>query len=178
MEKETVKLLFVCHGNICRSTMAESLMTELVKRNGISDIFEIASAGTSRDELGNPVYPATVRTLAARKIPLIPHYAVQMTKEDYEKYDLLLGMDKANIENMKRIAGGDPKGKIHRLMDCCDAPRDIADPWYTGKFNDTFIDISEGCDQLLMSLLKLRSPEEEITVKETLSDSAAETEES
>lgn len=166
MEKETVRILFVCHGNICRSTMAESLMTELVKRNGISEIFEIASAGTSRDEIGNPVYPATVRVLNARKIPLIPHHAVQMTKEDYGYYDLLLGMDASNIENMKRIVGGDPDGKIHKLMDCCVQPRDIADPWYTGEFNKTFLEISEGCDELLVALLKTRTAEEAITVFE------------
>lgn len=176
-EKEVVKILFVCHGNICRSTMAESLMTELVKRNGISDIFEIASAGTSRDEIGNPVYPATVRVLQRFKVPVVEHVAVRMTKEDYEYYDLLLGMDEANISNMKRIAGGDPKQKIHRLMDCCVAPRDIDDPWYTGQFMKTFEDVSEGCDSLLMALLKQRSPEEEITVDETLSDLTQEAEE-
>ncbi|MFI3253324.1 MAG: low molecular weight protein-tyrosine-phosphatase [Eubacteriales bacterium] len=170
MEKETVKILFVCHGNICRSTMAESMMTELVRRNGIEDTFEIASAGTSKDELGSPVYPATVRTLHARKIPVIPHQAVQMTAEDYDNYDLLLGMDTANVQNIKRIVGGDPLGKIHRFLDCCEEPRDIPDPWYTGKFNDTFLDIGEGCDELLYSLLKQRSPEEAITVTETLSE--------
>ncbi len=177
MEKETVRILFVCHGNICRSTMAESMMTELVRRNGIEDTFEIASAGTSNDEIGSPVYPATVRVLAARKVPLVPHHAVRMTKEDYDYYDLLLGMDAANIQNMKRIVGGDPLGKIHRLMDCCVEPRDIADPWYTGKFNDTFIDISEGCDELLYSLLKERSPEEAITVETLSEEETEETEE-
>lgn len=170
MEKETVRILFVCHGNICRSPMAESLMTELVTRNGIADVFEIASAGTSRDEIGNPIYPATVRVLNMRKIPVIPHKSVQMTKEDYDSYDLLLGFDAANIENMKRISGGDPMGKIHRLMDCCDEPKDIEDPWYTGKFNDTFLDISMGCDELLLTLLRERSPEEAITVQETLAE--------
>ncbi len=164
MEKETVRILFVCHGNICRSTMAESLMTELVRRNGIADSFEIASAGTSNDEIGNPVYPATVRILQAKKIPVIPHNAVRMTAEDYEYYDFLFGMDTANIQNMKRIVGGDPDGKIHRLMDCCELPRDIDDPWYTGEFSKTFIEISEGCDELLVTLLKERSPEEAITV--------------
>lgn len=166
MEKETVRILFVCHGNICRSTMAESLMTDLVNKNGIADSFEIASAGTSNDELGNPVYPATVRILQAHKIPVIPHNAVRMTAEDYEYYDLLFGMDTANIQNMKRIAGGDPQGKIHRLMDCCVEPRDIADPWYTGEFSATFLEVSEGCDELLVTLLKERSPEEAITVVE------------
>lgn len=174
MEKETVKILFVCHGNICRSTMAESMMTELVRRNGIADTFEIASAGTSNDEIGSPVYPATVRVLEARKIPVLPHKAVRMTPEDYQNYDLLFGMDTENINNMKRIAQGDPDGKIHRLMDVCDQPRDIADPWYTGKFNDTFLDISEGCDELLYSLLKERSADEAITVVETLSEGSTE----
>lgn len=170
MEKEVVKLLFVCHGNICRSTMAESLMTELVRRNHLEDLFQVASAGTSTDEIGMGVYPATVRMLQQNNIPVIPHKAVQMTPEDYQNYDLLLGMDGENIDNMKRIAGGDPDGKIHRLMDCCPAPVDIPDPWYTGEFGPTFLDISQGCDELLISLLKERSPEEAITVKETLSD--------
>lgn len=174
MEKETVKILFVCHGNICRSTMAESMMTELVKRNGIADTFEIASAGTSRDEIGNPVYPAAVRVLEAKGIPVVPHKAVQLTKEDYDKYDFLFGFDAANIANMKRIVGGDPENKIHRLLDCCDMPKDIEDPWYTGKFVVTFMDISMGLDEFLISLIRGRSEEEAITVKETLSQDAEE----
>ncbi len=174
MEKETVKILFVCHGNICRSTMAESMMTELVKRNGIGDSFEIASAGTSRDEIGNPVYPATVRVLEAKNIPVIPHKAVQLTKEDYDNYDFLFGFDTANIANMKRIVGGDPDNKIHRLLDCCDQPRDIIDPWYSGKFVATFMDISMGIDELLISLLRERNPDEAITVQESLSDGTEE----
>lgn len=156
MEKEVVRILFVCHGNICRSTMAESMMTHLVKSNNIEEVFEIASAGTSKDELGNPVYPATVRVLQKHKIPVIEHKAVRLTKEDYEKYDLLLGMDNANIANMKRIIGGDPQKKMHLLLDCCEVSGEIADPWYTGEFQKTFEEVSEGCDALLMALLKLK----------------------
>ncbi len=176
MEKEVVKLLFVCHGNICRSTMAESLMTELVRRNGLSDLFQINSAGTSNDEIGSGVYPATVRTLQKHGIPVIPHKAVRLTPEDYLEYDLLLGMDTANIQNMKRICGGDPDGKIHRLMDCCPAPQDIEDPWYTGEFGETFVHISQGCDELLVSLLKERDPAEAITVTEPLTPPSEEEE--
>lgn len=168
MEKEVVKLLFVCHGNICRSTMAESLMTELVRRNDLQDLFQINSAGTSNDEIGNGIYPATVRVLQKHGIPVIPHRAVRLTKEDYQNYDLLLGMDTANIKNMKRMCDGDPDGKVHRLLDCCPEPMDIEDPWYTGEFTQTFVDISQGCNELLISLLKERSPEEAITVQEPL----------
>ncbi len=165
---EVVKLLFVCHGNICRSTMAESLMTELVKRNNLEDLFQIASAGTSTDEIGNDIYPATVRVLKKHGIPVVPHKAVRLTQEDYQNYHLLLGMDTANIKNMRRMFDNDPEGKIHRLLDCCPTPVDIEDPWYTGEFTQTFVDISQGCNELLISLLKERSPQEAITVTEKL----------
>ena len=147
---EKIKVLFICHGNICRSTMAESVMTYLVKQAGLSDQFYINSAATSREEIGNPPHHGTVNKMREVGIPVLPHRAVQMTKKDYEKYDYLIGMDEANIRNMTRIAGGDPDGKIHILLDFGKAPRAIADPWYTGNFDVTYRDVKEGCEALLV----------------------------
>ena len=146
------KILFVCHGNICRSPMAECVMKNMVKDRGISSEFYIDSAATSREEIGNPIYPPAVRKLKAEGIPLTGHRAIQMTKDDYDKYDLLLAADSANVRNMTRIAGGDPEGKIRRLLDYTSRPRDIADPWYTGNFDVTYDDIVEGCEALLEKL--------------------------
>lgn len=143
------KILFVCHGNICRSPMAECVLKNMVAQSGCSGAFYIDSAATSREEIGNPIYPPAVRKLKAEGIPLSGHRAVQMTREDYDKYDLLLAADSANLRNMRRIAGGDPQGKIRRLLDYTSRPRDIADPWYTGNFDVTYDDIVEGCQALL-----------------------------
>lgn len=140
------KILFVCHGNICRSPMAESVMTFLVKEKGITDIV-VASAATSTEELGNPVHPGTQRTLKEYHIPLVPHQARQMTRQDGEDYDYLIGMDSANLRNMARIAGS--MEKVFGLLDWSSLPRDIADPWYTGDFETTFRDIWEGCNSML-----------------------------
>ena len=123
-----IKVLFVCHGNICRSTMAQSVMTHLLARRGLSDCFTVASAATSREEIGNPPHYGTVHKLKQVGIPVVPHRAVQMTKEDYAKYDYLIGMDSANIRNMTRIAGGDPEGKIYKLTSFAGRSGDIADP--------------------------------------------------
>ena len=144
-----IKVLFICHGNICRSTMAQSVFTHLVKQRNLEFFFEIDSAATSREEIGNPIYPPAVCKLKGEGIPLSGHRAVQMTREDYDKYDLLLAADSANLRNMRRIAGGDPQGKIRRLLDYTSRPRDIADPWYTGNFDVTYDDIVEGCQALL-----------------------------
>jgi len=144
-----IKILFICHGNICRSTMAESVMTYLVGRKHLQQHFQIASAATSREEIGNGPHYGTVAKLRSVGIPVIPHKAVQMTRRDYENYDYLIGMDSMNIRNMQRIAGGDPEHKIFRLLDFGKAPRDIADPWYTGNFDETYEDIMEGCEALL-----------------------------
>jgi len=144
-----IKIVFVCHGNICRSTMAESVMTYLVGRKHLQQHFQIASAATSREEIGNGPHYGTVAKLRSVGIPVIPHKAVQMTRRDYENYDYLIGMDSMNIRNMQRIAGGDPEHKIFRLLDFGKAPRDIADPWYTGNFDETYEDIMEGCEALL-----------------------------
>ena len=147
-----IKVLFVCHGNICRSTMAESVLTHMVKQRHIDHLFEINSAATSREEIGNPPHHGTVNKLRQVGIPLIPHRAVQMTKADYEKYDYLIGMDDWNIRNMLRIAGSDPDHEIRKLLSFTDSERDIADPWYTGNFDETYDDIIEGCEAFLRSL--------------------------
>ena len=133
--ERTHRIMFVCHGNICRSPMAEFLLKDMIKKEGLADRFVIASAGTSREEIS-----------AAGK------YAVQLTKEDYEKYDLILGMDRANISNILRIIGSDPQEKVHRLLDFTELPRDIADPWYTGDFEITYAEIKAGCAALLKHL--------------------------
>ena len=146
------KILFVCHGNICRSPMAEYVMKDLVKKAGLEAEFQIASAATSREEIGNPIYPPARRKLREKGIPFGDHRAVQMTRQDYGAYDLLLAMDQANVRNMTAIAGGDPAGKIRRLLDFTDHPRDIADPWYTGDFDATWRDVLEGCQGLLAQL--------------------------
>ena len=149
-----IKILFICHGNICRSTMAESVMTHIVTKQHLQQQFQIASAATSREEIGNGPHYGTVAKLRAVGIPVIPHRAVQMTKEDYRKYDYLIGMDQMNIRNMQRIAGGDPEHKIFKLLDFGNFPRDIADPWYTGNFDETYDDILEGCEAFLHYLSK------------------------
>lgn len=147
-----IKILFICHGNICRSPMAECVLKHMVKNQGRAGDFFVDSAATSREEIGNPIYPPAVRKLKAEGVPLTGHRAVQMTREDYDKYDLLLAADSANVRNMTRIAGGDPEGKIRRLLDYTRRPRDIADPWYTGNFDITYDDIVEGCEALLKQL--------------------------
>lgn len=151
MERK-VKILMVCHGNICRSTMAESVFTHLINQRGLSDRFTVASAATSREEIGNPPHHGTVQKLREVGIPVVPHRAVQMTHADYENYDYLIGMDDWNIRNMQRIAGGDPEHKIYKLLEFAGSTRDIADPWYTGNFDETYEDIMEGCEALLKQL--------------------------
>ena len=144
-----IKILFIFHGNICRSTMCESYFTHLVKQRGLSHLISISSAATSREEIGNPPHYGTVRKLREEGIALVPHRAVQMTASDYEKYDYLIGMDGANIRNMQRIAGGDPQGKIHKLLSFAGEGRDVADPWYTGDFEATYRDTVTGCTAFL-----------------------------
>ena len=146
------KILFVCHGNICRSTMAEYVMKHLVKQAGLEDEFYIDSAATSREEIGNGVHHGTKRKLAQMGVPCGDHRARQMTRADYDKFDLLIGMDNPNIRNMTRIAGGDPDGKIRMMLDYTDRPGEVADPWYTGNFDETWDDVFEGCTNLLAQL--------------------------
>ena len=148
-----VRILFVCHGNICRSPMAEFVMKDLVRRKGLDGEYEIASAATSREEIGNPVYPPARRKLAEHGIGCSGHAARQMTRRDYDYFDLILGMDHANIRNIQRIAGGDPDHKISLLLDHAGRPgQEVADPWYTGNFDAAWNDILEGCEGLLAEL--------------------------
>lgn len=148
------KIIFVCHGNICRSTMAQSVMTHLVKEAHLAHLFEIESAATSREEIGNSPHYGTVNELRYRGIPVVPHRAVQMTKEDYAYYDYLIGMDTANIRNMNRIADGDSEGKIYKLLSFAGDGSDVADPWYTGDFAATYRDVRKGCQALLAKLIE------------------------
>lgn len=144
-----IKVLFICHGNICRSTMAESLFTYMVKQRYLDSLFEINSAATSREEIGNGPHYGTVSKLRSEGIPVIPHRAVQMTRSDYEYYDFLIGMDTYNIRNMERIAGGDPDKKIFKLLTFANSGRDVADPWYTDDFDATYRDLTEGLEAFL-----------------------------
>ena len=144
------RILFVCHGNICRSPMAEFAMKELVKKAGIEDQFQIASAATSAEEVGNPVYPPARRKLAEHGISCAGKTARQVRKRDYADYDLLIGMDQVNIRNLRQICGGDPDGKIHLLLEYAgDLGQEVADPWYTGDFEATWQDVLAGCRVIL-----------------------------
>lgn len=147
-----IKVLFICHGNICRSTMAQSVFVAMVKKQHIDHLFEINSAATSREEIGNSPHYGTINKLKSVGIPVIPHKAIQMTKKDYEDYDYLIGMDTANIRNMHRITGGDPHDKIYKLLSFTQNARDVADPWYTGDFDATYRDVVAGCEGFLAFL--------------------------
>jgi len=138
-------ILFVCHGNICRSPMAEYVMKYLVEQAGLTNQYMIASAATSTEEIGNPVYPPARRKLAEHGIRCEGHAARQLTRADYSRFDLLIGMDQWNLRNMERICGGDPEGKIRPLL----YDKDVADPWYTGDFEATWQDVLKGCQSLL-----------------------------
>ena len=155
MNHDMIKLLFVCHGNICRSPMAEFVMKDMVRKRGLEDRFEIASAATSREEIGNPVYPPARRKLAENGIACAGHHARQMTKADYDRYDLIVCMDRANIRNACRIAGDDPEHKIVLLLDYTQRRgQEVADPWYTGDFDAAWNDIVEGCEMLIEDMLE------------------------
>lgn len=146
-----VSCLFVTVISVVRQWQ-NFLLKDMIKKEGLADRFVIASAGTSREEIGNPVHQGTRKKLAQDHISAAGKYAVQLTKEDYEKYDLILGMDRANISNILRIIGSDPQEKVHRLLDFTELPRDIADPWYTGDFEITYAEIKAGCAALLKHL--------------------------
>lgn len=143
------KILFVCHGNICRSPMAEFVMKDMVRQAGLQEQFYIESAATSTEEIGNEVYPPAKRKLAENGISCKGKTARQMTRSDYDRFDLLIGMDEWNLRNMHRICGGDPEGKIHKLLDFTARGGDVADPWYTGDFEATWRDVNEGCREIL-----------------------------
>ncbi|MBR5931358.1 MAG: low molecular weight phosphotyrosine protein phosphatase [Lachnospiraceae bacterium] len=148
-----IKILFVCHGNICRSPMAQFVFQHMVNEAGLSDRFEIDSAATSREEIGNGPHRGTVRKLQEVGIPILSHRARQVTKQDYEQYDLLIIMDKENLWGIQRIIHNDPAGKIHMLLEYTGDNRDVADPWYTGDFDTTYDDIARGCKALLEKLI-------------------------
>lgn len=152
-----VKILFVCHGNICRSPMAEFVMKDMVGKAGLDGEIFVASAATTNDEIGNPVYPPARRKLAEHDIGCGGKTARRMTRDDYESYDLIIGMDRENLSDMRRISLGDPAGKIHLLMDFTDRPGDVADPWYMRDFEATWRDVEEGCRALLDYLERLNA---------------------
>ena len=143
------KIMFVCHGNICRSPMAEFVMKKMVTDRGLESQFVICSSATSTEEIGNDIHPGTRRTLDKNGVPYSRREAVQLERRDYEKYDLFIGMDSANVRNMHRIFGSDPDGKIKKLLDYTTRGGDVADPWYTGDFSATWRDVNEGCEGLL-----------------------------
>ena len=150
------RIMFVCHGNICRSPMAEFIFKDLLKEQGRAEDYFVASSATSTEEIwngvGNPVYPPAKAELLKHGITCEGKRAVQLKKSDYDKYDLFLAMDSMNIRNIGRIFGADPLGKVHKLMDLTERHGDVADPWYTGKFDVTYRDILDGCSALLKKL--------------------------
>ena len=147
------KILMICHGNICRSTMAEMVLKDMVRKRGVEYQFFIDSAATSREEIGNGVHHGTRRKLAEVGIPCDDHRAKQVTKGDYEEFDYLILMDENNMRNIKRIIPSDPDGKISKLLQWAGREDSIADPWYTGNFDETYDDVVEGCEGLLKHIL-------------------------
>ena len=148
-----IRIVFCCHGNICRSPMAEYIMKELVRREGLEDEFEISSCAVSTEELGNGIYPPAKNELRARGIPFGEHYAVQLRSSDYDKYDLFIVMDGSNLRRARDILGGDREGKLHKLMEYAGSGRDVSDPWYSRRFDIAFDDIMQGCEGLLKELI-------------------------
>jgi len=144
-----IKVLFVCLGNICRSPMAEFVFKDMVNKRGLAEKFHIESAATSREAIGEGIYYGTKDILKEQGIPFKERKARQMTKEDYNKFDFILGMEEKNIINIMRIIEEDPQNKVHRLLDFLEKPRDIIDPWYYGNFDSTYYDIEEGCNKFL-----------------------------
>lgn len=146
------KVLMICHGNICRSPMAEFVMKAEVKKRGLADKYEIASAATSTEEIGNDVYPPAKEKMLEKGVPFTKRGARQITKQDYQDYDLLIGMDEANRRNITRMMGGDPQNKIHLLLDFTENPHPISDPWYNGDFETTYQEVVAGVDALIEAL--------------------------
>lgn len=152
-----IKILFICHGNICRSPMAEFVMKDMVKKAGLESRFQIASAATSTEETGNPVHPGTREKLRQAGISCAGKTARQLTRSDYAAYDYLIGMDTWNIRNMHRMLGGDPDKKIYKLLEFAGSTQDVADPWYTGDFETTYQDVVAGCQGLLSKIINHHS---------------------
>ncbi|WP_455137422.1 low molecular weight protein-tyrosine-phosphatase [Thermophilibacter sp.] len=146
------RILFICHGNICRSTMAQFVFEDLARRAGRADEFEVDSAATSSEELGNPPHPGTVSKLRAEGVAVGRHRARRMSAGEYDRWDHIVYMDAENARGIARILGGDPDGKVSRLLDWTDRPGDVADPWYTGDFDATYRDVRAGCEALLAAL--------------------------
>lgn len=146
------KILFICHGNICRSPMAEMVMKELVRKAGKENEFFIDSAATDRDEIGNGMHRGTKNELINNNIPFTNHRARLVTTDDYNEFDLLICMDEENLDHLPRRIGEDTEGKVHKLLEYCGSHRDVADPWYTGNFEETFADVTAGCKALLAKL--------------------------
>ena len=149
-----MKIMFVCHGNICRSPMAEMVLKKILRENSLEGKVEVVSRATSDEEIGNPIYPPARAVLESHGIPYERREARKIKSSDYFEYDMIIGMDSANIRNMKRIFGGDPKGKIIRLMETLGKDADVSDPWYTGRFEDTYRDVAAGCTALFEIIKK------------------------
>lgn len=148
-----IKILFICHGNICRSPMAEFVLKHLTAQSGLTSEIHIASAATSTEEIGNDIHRGTRRKLTQMKIPFSPRRARQVTKADYDEYDYLIVMDGNNLRNLRRIIGEDRENKVYKLLDFTERKgQDIADPWYTGNFDETYDDVLEGCEGLIRYL--------------------------
>ena len=147
------KVLFVCHGNICRSPMAEAAFRHMLEERGLGERFAVDSAAVSAEEIGNPVYPEANRTLVAHGLPASNHHAWQLTRADYDRYDFFIGMDQENIYRMRQIFGGDSQRKVGLLLAYTEHPREVEDPWYTGRFDRVFDLITQGCQALLETLL-------------------------
>ena len=147
-----IKVLFVCHGNICRSTMSQFVLQDMVNKRGWADQFLIDSRATSTEEIGNPPHRGTIRKMKEMGIPVLPHRATQITLKDYNNFDYIIGMDTANMRNLNRMLKGDPEGKLYKLLAFKGDGRDIADPWYTGNFDVTYDDVLEGCEGFLAYL--------------------------
>ena len=148
-----IKILFLCHGNICRSPMAEAVFRHMLEERGLGERFAVDSAAVSAEEIGNPVYPEANRTLVAHGLPASNHHAWQLTRADYDRYDFFIGMDQENIYRMRQIFGGDSQRKVGLLLAYTEHPREVEDPWYTGRFDRVFDLITQGCQALLETLL-------------------------
>ena len=144
-----IKVLFICHGNICRSPLCQSVFQHMVNEKGLEDSFIIDSMATSTEEIGNPPHRGTVAKLREVGIPLVQHRTRRITRDDYDRFDYIIGMDEWNMRNLNRMLGGDPEGKLFKLLSFAGSDRDIADPWYTGDFDATYEDVAEGCEAFL-----------------------------